>query len=204
MKAPLKSIQIHHNGALHWICSRIDTNQSVFVYDSLFHKHTTEEIDTQLALLYDKDKGNLSVTVVPVQQQRGPSDCGLFAAAVCTALAAGEDTTLLRRRQDKMRAHMIRCLESEIVTPFPTIQSQRLRSKIILNVEHRFVVKLWCYCRLPTYSYKFMLECQQCKGWCHKPCIGLRDTDITVTYSFAIHDSLVVHTCALFYIYFHL
>ena len=45
-------------------------------------------------LLYRKQVGNLTVNVAPMQQQRSESDCGLFATAVCTAVAMGEDLTL--------------------------------------------------------------------------------------------------------------
>ena len=48
---------------------------------------TSEELDVQLALLYGDGTGDLKVTFVPIQQQRGCADCGLFAAAVCLALA---------------------------------------------------------------------------------------------------------------------
>ena len=158
----------------------MDQNQFITVYDSLFHNRTTEEFDTQLALLYSRGEENLNITAAPIQQQRGHTDCGPFAVAVCTALAAGENPTLLRWRQDKMRSHLIQCFKTEIISPFPTIQSQSLRTKIVLNSEHKFVIRLWCYCRLPSYSYKFMVECQQCKTWFHKPCIGLADVDTQV------------------------
>ena len=69
----------------------MDQNQSVLVYDSLFYNRTTEEFDTQLTLLYSRQEENLNITVVPIQQQGGPSYCGPFALAVCTALASGED-----------------------------------------------------------------------------------------------------------------
>ena len=83
------SIQIHYNGALHWVCSRMDQNQFITVYDSLFHDRTTDEFDTQLAPLYSRGEDKLNITADTIQEQRGPSDCGPFTLAVCTALAAG-------------------------------------------------------------------------------------------------------------------
>ena len=94
-------MQIHFDGQLHWVCSRVDEEMNVFLHDSLFIEPTSEGLDTQLALLYRKEVGNLIVSVTSIQQQREGADCGLFAIAVCTALAIGEDPTLLRWRQDK-------------------------------------------------------------------------------------------------------
>ena len=82
-------MQIHHDGALHWVCSSIDEEGQVTLYDSLMTGKTTEELDVQLALLYGDGTGDLKVTLAPIQQQRGGADCGLFAAAVCLALATG-------------------------------------------------------------------------------------------------------------------
>ena len=111
-------MQIHHDGQLNWVCSQVDAEQKVTLYDSLFMEGTSEELDTQLALLYRRERGNFSVNVASIQQQRGGADCGLFSIAVCTALAMGQDPTLLRWRQNKMREHLSKMFRSEIITYF--------------------------------------------------------------------------------------
>ena len=60
---------------------------------------TSEELDVQLALLYGDSTGDLNVSFSHIQQQRGGADCGLFAAAVCLALATGVDPETIQWRQ---------------------------------------------------------------------------------------------------------
>ena len=91
-------MQIHHDGALHWVCSSIDAEGQVTLYDSLMTGRTSEELDVQLALLYGHGTGDLKVTFSPIQQQWGGADCGLFAAAVCLALVTGVDPATVRWR----------------------------------------------------------------------------------------------------------
>ena len=65
-------MQIHNDGHLHWMCSHIDENHRVSLYDSLYMESTSEDLDTQLALLYRREVGDLIVHVPANQhQQRG-------------------------------------------------------------------------------------------------------------------------------------
>ena len=75
-------MQIHHDGGLHWVCSSIDAEGNVSLYDSMMTGRTSKELDIQLSLLYGNNCGELNVTLVPIQQQRGGADCGLFAAGL--------------------------------------------------------------------------------------------------------------------------
>ena len=124
----------------------------MYLYDSLFEKPTSDILDTQLALLYRKEVGNLRVTIAPIQQQRGGADCGVFAISVSMALAMGEDPTLLRWRQDKMRLHLSEIFKSEIITPFPITTDERLKSNLKTNLKSQFEIQLYCFCRLPSYA----------------------------------------------------
>ncbi|KAI6660641.1 hypothetical protein LOD99_10372 [Oopsacas minuta] len=74
VRAPRPSMQIHHDGGLHWVCSSVDVEGNVTVYDSLATDRTSEELDIQLALLYGRSAGKMTVTFAPIQQQRW---CGL-------------------------------------------------------------------------------------------------------------------------------
>ena len=96
---------MHHDGNLHWVCSRI-TPDGIFLYDSYFSGKTSEEIDIQLALLYAHNESKLKIYVPAMQQQRGGADCGIFAAAVCLALVSGDDPAKIRWRQSNMRRHL--------------------------------------------------------------------------------------------------
>ena len=89
-------MQIHHDWALHWLCSSVDIKGNFSLYDSMITGRTSEELDVQLSLLYGSNSGELNVTFVPIQQQIGGADCRLFAVAVCLAVANGDDPALVR------------------------------------------------------------------------------------------------------------
>ena len=173
----MNSIQIHHDGNLHWVCSRI-TTEGVFLYDSFYSGKTSEELDIQLALLYAHHEAKLKVNVVPIQQQRGGANCGVFAAAVCLSVATGEDPANIRWRQAHMRMHLKQCIESENVTPFPTIRKpNRTTCQEPESLMTSFFIELWCVCKLPQYAFQHMVECSKCERWFHKPCVGLPDNN---------------------------
>ena len=105
----------------------------------------SEELDVQLALLYGDGTGDLKVTFAPIQQQRGCADCGLFAAAVCLALAPVDPATI-RWKQNQMRTHLSDCFNNEILTPFPTMESKSLRPRMTSKLTPDYTIKLWCVC----------------------------------------------------------
>ena len=156
------------------MCSKIDEQGIISVYDSKFNQHSSEQLDIQLSLLYGTQSKSLKVVVQPIQQQRGVSDCGVFAISVCIALANDVDPCELRWRQANMRNHLRKCIESERLSTPPTVPS-RLGKKIQTNLKHEYVIKLWCLCRLPEFAFRNMIMCPECKQWFHKPCVGLED-----------------------------
>ena len=113
---------------------------------------TSEELDVQLALLYDVSTGDLNVSFSHILQQRGGADCGLFAAAVCLALATGVDPETIRWRQNKMRVHFSDCFNS-----IPTIQGNILRFRATTLSKNDFKLKLWCVFNLPSFAFKHMV-----------------------------------------------
>ncbi len=64
-------------------------------------------------------QGSLSVDICHVERQEGSNDCGLYAIAYATDLANGRDPSRLSYSQAEMRKHLIECLESEAIAPFP-------------------------------------------------------------------------------------
>ncbi|KAI6648102.1 hypothetical protein LOD99_11911 [Oopsacas minuta] len=85
VKAPRPSIQLHHDGALHWVCSSIDVEGHVTLYDLLSTGRISGELAVQLAFLYGNDADHeLKVALAPIQQQRGGGvlwficSCSLF------------------------------------------------------------------------------------------------------------------------------
>ncbi|KAI6657249.1 hypothetical protein LOD99_11152 [Oopsacas minuta] len=175
IRAPRPSMQIHHDGGLHWVCSSADVEGNATVYDSLATGRTSGELDIQLALLYGLSAGKMTVTFAPIQQQRGGADCRLFAAAVCRAIANGDDPQHIRWKQNWMRSYLSDCFKTETLKPFPATESKQLRTKILTSSRSEFKIELWCLCNLPEFASSNMIECSKCRQWFHKPCVGLID-----------------------------
>ena len=185
MDNKLRPIQIHHDANNHWVCSTYDNNlQRVLLYDSLNKKQTTMELDTQLALIYATDAMQLSVTVPRIQTQKGGYDCGLFAFASATCIAAGIDPMTQTWDQTAMRAHCIQCIKSGIASPFPS-STRGLRTGR-LPQPRQFIIDLICDCNLPEYAYNSSknegsaraVQCDGCNFWFHNYCYGLPDSSV--------------------------
>ncbi|KAI6658402.1 hypothetical protein LOD99_15204 [Oopsacas minuta] len=72
VKVPRPSIQLHHDSAPHWVCSSIDVEGHVTLYDSLSTGRISGELAVQLTFLYGNDADHeLKVALAPIQQQRG-------------------------------------------------------------------------------------------------------------------------------------
>ena len=83
----------------------------------------------------------LKVEVLSVQQQLGLHDCGLFAIAYATELAAGGDPERVQFHQERMRELLVHCLTSQHFLPFP--ESVMHNS---LHQPNRSVQEIMLYC----------------------------------------------------------
>ena len=78
--------------------------ESSYRYDSYYLWKTSEELDIQLALLYNIMNLSLNLMWYPFNNKVGAKLC-FFAAAVCLSVATGEDGNI-RWRQAHMRIHL--------------------------------------------------------------------------------------------------
>ena len=85
----------------------------------------------------------------------GAVDCGLYAIAVLTSLAFGQD--------EAMRPHSITSFETKKIVPFPVLKHRRPANKVA-KVEECI---LHCYCRMPDE----MVCCYLRDAWYHKACV---------------------------------
>ena len=60
-----------------------------------------------------------NTNVVAMECQKGSKDCGLFAKAVMTSLAFGEDPSTASYDQDKLRSHLIDYITKGELSLFP-------------------------------------------------------------------------------------
>ena len=121
------SIQILHVDGNHWLTiSTLDSSSSneVTVYDSL-HFTLSKDTEELLAKLMKSPESQLMVKLGNTNKQAGFDDCGLFAAAYCTSLAHGQNPSSFVYDQAAMRTHLVRCLETQKVEPFPIVRQRR-------------------------------------------------------------------------------
>ena len=171
------AIQILHIARNHWsVLTTIDCGPrcQARYYDSLY-THKTCTLDMQLIiskrLLTDSHK--LDIEIMKISQQSGNADCGLFAIAIATALAAGSDPTQLVFHQSEMREHLAECLEKKVMKEFPVKRKKRVEEKILKILT----ICLCPICRGPDDGSE-MIACDTCDKWYHKRCVPEYDQTV--------------------------
>ena len=167
-------IQNLHAGSLHWVCvanmnKNKKNNEECQLFDSLSSGTVCSDVAKQIAAFMYCMSSEILVEVMPVQQQNNSVDCGLFAIAFATSLAFSQNPVHITFDKRQLRQHLVRCLEDEIMTPFPGKPKFSKCSKLrISNIE------IYCNCRMPYYSDKEdnddMVECSGCSEWYHVSC----------------------------------
>ena len=142
-------VQVLHDGNYHWVTvSTYNCKPGEVIYmDSLFTGKIKQDVKRQICSLIRHDKEKLTIKVIPVQQQNGSVDCGLFALAFAQYVALHKEyPSLVTFNQFRMRHHVLRALAANKLDPFPTMPEQ---AKI--NTEKIFTIDLYCTCRLPWF-----------------------------------------------------
>ena len=155
----------------HWVVSSF-LDGVISLYNSLSSTTLSAELAEQLARIYSHLKGSvedggLTVHHIPVQKQKGVSDCGPFAIAFAYHAALGDDLQTITSDQDKLRTHLVTCFEKEKFSRFP-LMSSKVKRACKPSGE---LIKLYCDCRLPG-SYDDMVACNRCGKWFHYICVG--------------------------------
>ena len=117
--SPFETIHIHHNNSGHFVTST-SIGGKIILYDSLNLKPTNELLK-QIAKLYSPDESvipSFHQADIPFPQQ-GCTDCGLYAIAYVTEIIFGQNPASAVYDQSKMRSHLMSCLESRQILPFP-------------------------------------------------------------------------------------
>ena len=156
--------------AVHWcVLSNIGCQDGVVnVYDSLF-KTLAPSIVPVIASLVFTTLTKLTIRMVGVQTQGNSSDCGVLAIAMAHDICAGHDPGRVVYDPDRIRSHLMACLESSRIWRFPVTGEERTRS-IITSSQ---TVDLHCSCRMPEEDNVEMAECDTCKNWYHKHCMNI-------------------------------
>ena len=105
----------------HWITVSNIKTTGVHVYDSIYSTidKATEKLIYRLFTDSTKSTPPM-ITVYRFQKQRGSNDCGLFAIAVATAIAQGQDPAKIKFIQAAMRLHFVSCMKNNKLEMFPS------------------------------------------------------------------------------------
>ena len=163
-------LQILHIDKWHWavISTFGETNPDhVTYYDSMFSFLSPSTQSTIINLLQPKSSQlHVKIMVAPIQS--GSTDCGLFAIAISTALAFGQNPSLEMYHQEDMRPHLQQCFVNQLMNPFPTKSTRRVDSFI----KETVTIYVCPVCRmLENDNSKNMFGCDHCDNWYHDSCI---------------------------------
>ena len=159
-----------HTKGTHWLTvSNINCMEDeVGIYDSAFDDlpHNEQLVVSSLA---KTEKKILKAKFSNVYMQTNGNDCGLYAIANATALAFGRDPSKEQYIPNKLREHLIQCLENKEMRPFPTAKGTSKRRKAIKKTEN---LQLYCVCKMPDTHTNYFL-CDKCSDEYHPECLGL-------------------------------
>ena len=127
------------------------------IYDSLNLMPDSQVLSQIYAILKSEGTiGIVTVNKVPIQQQHGSVDCGLFAIANIVALCFGYEPNKILFPQDRMRNHLFLCLEAGQFSMFPL--NVNTRQKRIKTQK----ISMYCTCRHPQDGIK-KIKCVNCE-----------------------------------------
>ena len=118
-------------------------------------------------LLHTKSK-SISVVYANIQQQKGGSDCGLFAIATAKALCSGKNPVYCNFDQSAMRPHLIKALQTKTLDNFPN-KNRNVKSALLKREDS---IEVFCVCQLPD-DESVMIECESCQDWFHLNCLKI-------------------------------
>ena len=137
----------------------------------------------QIAKIYKGRSENnyLKLKIMPVQQQQGVVDCGLFSIAYATEVCSGMNPVDATFNQKSMRNHLLQCLIAGVMCPFPQITIPHYL-ELPRPTSRTLNIKLYCLCRMPDNYDEEMILCDHCKRWYHYCCVGVCSKQIPKTW----------------------
>ena len=169
------AIQIIHVQDSHWaVISTVgcDGQNEVMYYDSVYTNllEETEHIVARLIQPERFDMYQIDVKIMVTTTQSGSSECGLYALAICTALAFGHDPTQVIFNQEDMRSHLVECFQRKNMEPFPVLKRKRVKMKVAKTIS----IFICPVCKKLD-NGTTMVECEICDKWYHNSCIPSYD-----------------------------
>ena len=103
----------------HWIAAspKFSEPGKVDIYNTMFRK-LDAETQTIVKQLFGLKKADC-IKMVPMQCQKGTTDCGLFSIATMISLVFGEDSSTVNYDQSKLQKHLVDCISQGKLSLFP-------------------------------------------------------------------------------------
>ena len=79
------------------------------LYDCNQCESLSASTEEQISCLLNSKEEELHVKIMPVQRQKGCSDCGIFALAFAATLCSGSCPSNMVYKQSSMRKHLLDC-----------------------------------------------------------------------------------------------
>ena len=127
----------------------------------------SDDTETILLQLFRPSQHQLEVQIMSTPSQHGATDCGLYAIAIATSLANGMDPSQQIFHQGDMRSHLVDCLSSKKMIPFPIKKNYRIENSMLSSIN----LYLCPVCGEPDYGEIIMVECEACHNWFHNTCV---------------------------------
>lgn len=167
-------IQILHVNGNHWIVvSNIYSEKGcIDIYDSQC-KYISKATLRQICCFLNPNIRVIKFGLVNIQWQPTDCECGLFAIAVATELANGNNPSKFRFSVEKMRQHVLECFENENFVMFPS------SDRVITEKYNKVVVEsLFCTCYMPFDEKQKMRSCDHCQILHHLDCFPSASTSL--------------------------
>ena len=128
--------QVIYDGNSHWatVSNKACADGTVRYYDSVHSKPNTL-VCKQIAALASYETKNITIERMNIYKQSGGNDCGIIALACVASLLYEQDPVNIRYIQDKMRGHLLSCLQQGKLLPFPVLAYYRSVRKEILSTH---------------------------------------------------------------------
>ena len=135
------NLQFVHNGKDHWLLVR-STNGQVQIFDSSRRKLNAvirRSIQCTYALFKNRD-GCITANLMNVQRQTDSFNCGVFAVAYAADIIFGINPVNSIYDVKLLRAHLIKCLESASLSPFPKVSSIGERKRKLVDSHYDIII----------------------------------------------------------------
>lgn len=163
-----KIVQVLHVNSNHWITvSNINSaSNSINIYDSLYN-YISFKTKKQISSFMKFSLNDVHFCLVNVEQQKDGISCGYFALAFATELCAGQDPALVLWDTEQFRSHLLSCLESKVMSPFPKLGKMNSSASAIKRIINDRII---CICHTLIDHKLKMFQCKDCNKLYHHSC----------------------------------